>query len=94
MAILATLIDKVSAVTLGGLTLTTYPHSLPATNPEAVLFQPRSYAGCSAFGQLYSPGGNASLLTVGLAWPSLALASVDGVVSFNAWSFVFHSVIR
>ncbi len=42
MAILNTFIDRQSGRTLTGVTLTTYPHSLPATNPELMALQVRS----------------------------------------------------
>jgi len=93
MAILSTFIDKLSGATLAGNTLTTYAHSLPATNPELVALQLRSVGSGTDIPQLYALGGNASLLTVGLAHGSIGAASAQPVL-FDAYSIVFWAPIR
>jgi len=92
MAILGTLVDKLTGATLSGVTLRTFPHSLPATNPEYVAIQVRSVESATAHGEMYAIGGNASLLTIGLAAASVALGS--NLAFFDAYSVVFHSIIR
>lgn len=92
MAILGTLIDKLAGQTLTGVTLTTYPHSLPATNPELMALQVRSALTATAPGQLIAVGGNASLLTIGQQAASVAAGS--NLAFFDCYSFVFWSAIR
>lgn len=92
MAILSTFIDRLQGATLSGVTLRTFPHSLPATNPELVALQMRSVVSATAHGALYAVGGNASLLTVGLEAASVAAGS--NLAFFDAYSFVFWTPIR
>lgn len=92
MAILGTLIDRLQGQTLTGVTLTTFPHSLPATNPEHVSIQQRSALSATAPGAIVAIGGNASLLTIGLQAASVSLGS--NAVFFDAFSYVYHSIIR
>lgn len=91
MAILANLTDKLTGATLTGVTLTTYPHSLPQTNPQEMRLQVRSVLSATAHGQLFAIGGNASLLTIGLQAASVALGS--NMVHFDAYSTVLWSGI-
>lgn len=92
MAILGTLIDKAASTTLTGVTLTTLPHSLPATNPELMAIQLRSANTATAAGNLVAVGGNASILTVGLQAASVSLGS--NLSFFDVYSFIFQSVMR
>ncbi len=92
MAIVGTLIDRLAGRTLTGVTLTTAPHSLPATNPELMAVQLRSTATATAPGDLLAVGGNASILTIGLNAASVSLGS--NMAYFDIYSFVFHSIIR
>ena len=92
MTILGTFIDRRVGQTLTGVTLTTVPHSLPATNPELSAVQLRSTLTATAPGEVYVVGGNASLLTVGLNAASVSLGS--NMSYFDIYSFVFHSIIR
>jgi len=92
MTIVGTLIDKRAGQTLTGVTLTTAPHSLPATNPELMAVQLRSSLTATAPADLLMVGGNASLLTIGLNAASVSLGS--NMDYFDIYSMVFHSVIR
>lgn len=92
MAIVGTYIDKRSGQTLTGVTLTTAPHSLPATNPELMAVQLKSTVTATAPADVLALGGNASLLTIGLNAASVSLGS--NLAYFDVYSFVFHSVIR
>lgn len=98
MSILGALIDKttvsragddLSGVTLGA----TLAHSLPATNPEAVLPIVRSVEeiGAQPPIQVLGLGGNASLATLGYVTASTTSAPT---VLFDVYSIVFHSIIR
>lgn len=89
MAILGTFVDRQQGVTLAGFTVTTLPHSLPATNPELMAIQLRSVASGTAQGGLFALGGNASLLTVGAA-----SACGTGAAFFDLYSFVLYTPIR
>lgn len=102
MAILGTLIDRTLYSRAGddlgsgghALTMSTLAHSLPATNPESVYMNLRSVqGGLGANGsiQLFSPGGNASILTVGYAAASQVSAPT---VFVECVAIVYHSVIR
>ncbi|MBP6479851.1 MAG: hypothetical protein KA310_03295 [Pseudomonadales bacterium] len=92
MAILGFLIDKLAGATLAGVTLTSFPHSLPGTSPEEVRIQLRSANTATAPGAIVAVGGNASLLTIGLQAASVSLGS--NLVFFDAVSQVFWSGIR
>lgn len=92
MTIVGTLIDRLAGRTLTGVTLTTAPHSLPATNPELMSVQLRSSLTATAPGEVLAVGGNASLLTIGLNAASVAAGS--NMAFFDIYSWVFHSVIR
>ncbi len=91
MTILSNYTDKLTGATLTGVTLTTYPHSLPGTNPQEMRLQVRSVLSATAHGQLYAIGGNASLLTIGLSGASIALGS--NAVYFDSYNTVLHSII-
>jgi len=100
MSILGTLIDQTAGTTTAASNLTqsmsfsTHVHSLPATNPEMVHIQALSYATAGlVMGPplLFSPGGNASVVTVGVIQGS---AVSQPQVAFELTSFVFHSVFR
>jgi len=92
MTILGTFIDRLQGQTMTGVTLRTFPHSLPATSPELMAVQLRSSLTATAPGEIIAVGGNASLLTVGLNAASVSLGS--NMAFFDIYSFVFHSVIR
>lgn len=92
MAILANYTDKLTGATLTGVTITTYPHSLPGTQPMEMRLQVRSVLSATAHGQLFAIGGNASLLTIGLQAASVALGS--NLAFFDAYSTVLHSIIQ
>jgi hypothetical protein len=98
MSILGVLIDKttVSRVgdALGGVTYSSYSHSLPATNPEMVLPIMRSVEpsmDCNGLPIFMGLGGNASLMTVGYACASCVSCPT---IMFDVVAMVFHSVIR
>ena len=92
MAILSHYTDKLTGQTLTGVTLTTAPHSLPATNPEEMRVQVRSVLTATAYGEVIAVGGNASLLTIGLQAASIALGS--NMSYFDVYSTILHSIIR
>lgn len=91
MSILGTLTDRLAGATLSGVTLTTFPHSLPATNPQFMGVQLRSALSATAPGAIVAVGGNASLLTVGLQAASVSLGS--NLVFFDIYSNIYHSII-
>lgn len=102
MALLGILIDKQTLSRVGdavtGVSLLTYNHSLPATNPELLLPIARSIQGVQATGGstngvpvLCGLGGNASISTVAYVVPSVASAPT---IMFDLYAIVFHSQIR
>jgi len=91
MALLGTFIDKISLRTLIGPTITTYNHSL-GTTPDAVLAQVRSINASTGIGQIHALGGNASLLTAGVASPSLPSGGLE--IAFDLFGIFFWSATR
>lgn len=91
MAIIGTWIDRLAGRTLTGVTLTTAPHSLPATNPQAMFAQLRSTVTATAPADLLLVGGNASLLTIGLNASSVSLGS--NMSFFDVFSMIFWAPI-
>lgn len=91
MAIIRTWIDRLEGRTLTGVTLTTAPHSLPATSPQAMFAQLRSSITATAPGDLLLVGGNASILTIGLNAASVSLGS--NMDFFDVFSFIFWTPI-
>jgi hypothetical protein len=101
MAILGTLVDRQTVSRAGdagttavGTGLTTLPHSLPATNPEAVFVNLRSIEAVGPGGRQVDPfvlGGNASLLTLGYRYASQISAPT---IMFDVVSTVWHSIVR
>ena len=100
MAIFGTLWDRSISSRAGddliGVTLSTAPHSLPATNPEVMIPVTRSIAelaatamrkGITVFGQR----GNASLNTVGF---HAITGQSTPTVEFEVISAVLHTMIR
>lgn len=104
MSILGSYIDSqlVSHAGVGlasaALELTTLAHSLPATNPEVVEIHLVSLedtvaAGIGVNSTPFSPGGNASLLTLGWAVGSASAASI-GITLARVVARVYHTVVR
>lgn len=91
MAIIGNYSDKLTGATLSGVTLTTFPHSLPQTNPQEMRVQMRSVNTATAHGQVVAVGGNASLLTIGLQAASIAAGS--NLVFFDSYNTILHSII-
>lgn len=103
MSILGNLVDIRTASRVGddlaGLTLATFAHSLPATNPEVVIPVLRSIEDTAEDGGMlcnpavFGLGGNASILTVGYHAGSVSAVSF-GTIMFDLLAIVFHSAIR
>lgn len=76
-----------------GVTFTTVPHSLPATNPEFQVYQAVSQQVVGAVGgvELLAIGANASLTTVGY-WA--ASNASTPTIAYKVMSQVFFSTIR
>ncbi len=97
MAIFGSLFDRTlqsrAGDDLSGVTLTTVPHSLPATNPEILLTQLRSVAEIGHQPAVVMMGlrGNASLNTVGFAVSSTGSCPT---VEYEVISAVLHTMIR
>lgn len=97
MALLGILIDKQTMSRAGdavtGISLLTYSHSLPATNPEMLLPVVRSIQAVAVnLGpDVMGLGGNASISTV--AFLAASAVSVPTVM-FDLYAMVFHSIIR
>jgi hypothetical protein len=79
-------------------TLTTTPHSLPATSANAIFMNLRSSQDLASPRatalQLLGLGGNASLNTIGFVAAGGATAASAPTVMFDVVSVVFHSIIR
>lgn len=104
MSILGSYIDSRLASIPGrglasaALELGTMNHSLPATNPEVVevhlvSLEDVSAAGVGVHPIVFSPGGNASLLTTGIVYGNASSASI-GTVLVRIVARVYHTVVR
>lgn len=105
MAILGTFIDRQTVSRAGdagttnqNIGLTTLPHSLPATNPEASFVNFRSIQALGAVGGFvpkpFILGGNASLLTQGTSFEGFSSAISAPTIMYDVVTLTFHSIIR
>ena len=99
MAILGRFVDRYTASrvgdALGGVTVVTAPHSLPATNAEVIIPVIRSVEQNLVGVALFVPlavGSNASISSIG--WASTASTASMPTIYYDIISVVFHSVIR
>lgn len=103
MAILGTLVDKISAQSFAaaanGAPTTSFAshiHSLPATSPESIFpvvtsVQATAGNGYNGAPQLLACGANASVVTIGIAYGSGVTVPL---VAYDLTSVVWHSTIR
>lgn len=103
MAILGTLVDKISAASFAAIangapttSFASHIHSLPATVPETILPVVTSVGvvagnGINNMPKLLAIGGNASVVTIGVAYGSGVTAPL---VAYDLTSIVWHSTIR
>lgn len=92
MALLGSLMDLTSGITLAGVTTTTVHHGLVA-NPNAVLPIMRSMSAASSNAAVVGIGANASIATVQNVPPS-ANSGANQTVQFDLLAWKFHSIIQ